>query len=84
MQTIFVVVDRADFPRVLKWFGVYYSIKAGGSSKGTMFGDGAAQDHLPVSQFPTVSYLDLVHHSLIPDPYVDQNEVQTLWFNYAD
>jgi beta-mannosidase len=50
----------------------------------TSLGDGAAQDFLPVSQFPTVSYLDLLHHKLIPDPYLDQNELQTLWVNHAD
>lgn len=50
----------------------------------TSLGDGAAQDFLPVSQFPTVSYLDLLHHNLIPDPYLDQNELKTLWVNHAD
>jgi beta-mannosidase len=50
----------------------------------TSLGDGAAQGFLPVSQFPTVSYLDLLHHNLIPDPYLDQNELQTLWVNHAD
>jgi beta-mannosidase len=29
-------------------------------------------------------YLDLLHHKLIPDPYLDQNETQTLWVNHAD
>ncbi|KAL7903932.1 glycoside hydrolase family 2 protein [Trichoderma velutinum] len=50
----------------------------------TTLGDGAVQDFLPVSQFPTVSYLDLLHHNLIPDPYLDQNELKTLWVNNAD
>lgn len=50
----------------------------------TSLGDGVAQDFLPVSQFPTVSYLDLLHHNLIPDPYLDQNELETLWVNHAD
>lgn len=50
----------------------------------TALGDGIAQDYLSVSQFPTVTYLDLLHHKLIPDPYVDQNELKTLWVNHAD
>ncbi|KAH8807308.1 glycoside hydrolase family 2 protein [Xylogone sp. PMI_703] len=50
----------------------------------TALGDGAAKDFLPVSQFPTVSYLDLLHYKLIPDPYLDQNELKTLWVNHAD
>ena len=50
----------------------------------TALGNGIAQDYLPVSQFPTVTYLDLLHHKLIPDPYVDQNELKTLWVNHAD
>lgn len=50
----------------------------------TALGDGAAQDFIPVSQFPTVSHLDLLHHNLIPDPYLDQNELKTLWVNHAD
>lgn len=45
---------------------------------------GVAQQFLPVSQFPTVSYLDLLHHQLIPDPYLDQNELKTIWVNHAD
>lgn len=50
----------------------------------TCLGDGIAGDFLPVAQFPTVSYLDLLHHKLIPDPYLDQNELKTLWVNHAD
>lgn len=50
----------------------------------TSLGDGAAQGFLPVAQFPTVSFIDLLHHKIIPDPYVDTNEVKTLWVNHAD
>ena len=50
----------------------------------TTLGDSAVQEFLPVSQFPTVSYLDLLHHKIIPDPYIDENEVETLWVNHAD
>jgi beta-mannosidase len=39
---------------------------------------------LPVSQFPTVAHLDLLHHKLIPDPYLDTNELDCLWVNDAD
>lgn len=43
-----------------------------------------ASSPLPVSQFPTVAHLDLLHHGLIPDPYVDTNELDCLWVNDAD
>jgi beta-mannosidase len=46
--------------------------------------NGTATDFLPVAQFPTVSHLDLLHHGLIPDPYIDRNEIDTLWVNEAD
>ena len=46
--------------------------------------DGTAADYLPVAQFPTVAHLDLLHHGLIPDPYIDRNELETLWVNDAD
>lgn len=44
----------------------------------------SASSWLPVSQFPTVAHIDLLHHKLIPDPYIDMNELDTLWVNDAD
>ncbi|KAI1027826.1 hypothetical protein LB503_011902 [Fusarium chuoi] len=46
--------------------------------------DGAASSFLPVAQFPTVAHIDLLHHELIPDPYIDINELKCLWVNDAD
>lgn len=50
----------------------------------TALADGCASEFLPVGQFPTVSHLDLLHHGLIPDPYLDLNELDCLWVNDAD
>ncbi|CAK7217551.1 hypothetical protein SCUCBS95973_003193 [Sporothrix curviconia] len=44
----------------------------------------ASASFLPVGQFPTVAHIDLLHHQLIPDPYIDDNETKTLWVNDAD
>ena len=46
--------------------------------------NGTATSYLPVSQFPTVAHIDLLHHGLIPDPYIDTNELECLWVNDAD
>ncbi|OAQ62945.1 beta-mannosidase [Pochonia chlamydosporia 170] len=35
--------------------------------------------YLAVSQFPTHIHLDLLHHGLIPDPYMGQNEKEVQW-----
>lgn len=35
--------------------------------------------YLPVSQFPTHIHLDLLHHEIIPDPYMGQNEKAVQW-----
>jgi beta-mannosidase len=43
-----------------------------------------ATAYLPVAQFPTVAHIDLLHHKLIPDPYIDINELKCLWVNDAD
>lgn len=43
-----------------------------------------AKEFLPVAQFPTVAHIDLLHHRLIPDPYIDTNELDCLWVNDAD
>lgn len=34
---------------------------------------------LPVAQFPTNVHLDLLHHKLIPDPYIGKNELDVQW-----
>jgi beta-mannosidase len=34
---------------------------------------------LPVSQFPTNVHLDLLHHKLIPDPFIGKNELDVQW-----
>ena len=34
---------------------------------------------LPVAQFPTNVHLDLLHHSLIPDPFIGTNENDVQW-----
>jgi len=44
----------------------------------TKLGEGAATSFLPVAQFPTVSHIDLLHHNLIADPYIDTNELLSL------
>lgn len=35
--------------------------------------------YLPVGQFPTNVHLDLLHHKLIPDPYIGKNELEVQW-----
>jgi len=50
----------------------------------TTLSNSTASEFLPVAHFPTVQYLDLLHHGLIKDPYIDQNELLSLWVNDAD
>jgi beta-mannosidase len=50
----------------------------------TTLNNSTASEFLPVAQFPTVAHIDLLHHGLIKDPYIDQNELQSLWVNDAD
>jgi beta-mannosidase len=38
---------------------------------------------LPVGQFPTNVHLDLLHHKLIPDPFVGKNELDVQWIGEA-
>ncbi|KAM7198250.1 beta-mannosidase [Naviculisporaceae sp. PSN 640] len=38
---------------------------------------------LPVSQFPTNIHLDLLHHNLIPDPFIGKNELDVQWVGEA-
>jgi len=35
--------------------------------------------YLPCAQFPTCIHLDLLHHKLIPDPLLDDNETRVQW-----
>jgi hypothetical protein len=46
--------------------------------------DETASSWLPVAQFPTVARIDLLHYKLIPDPYIDTNELKYLWVNDAN
>ncbi len=41
----------------------------------TSLNNACASSYLPVAQFPTVAHIDLLHHKLIPDPYIDTNEL---------
>jgi beta-mannosidase len=36
-------------------------------------------EFLPVSQFPTNVHLDLIHHKIIPDPFIGKNELDVQW-----
>lgn len=38
----------------------------------------------PVAQFPTNVHLDLLHHGLIPDPFIGKNELDVQWIGEAD
>lgn len=42
------------------------------------------KDFLPVAQFPTNVHLDLLHHKLIPDPFVGKNENAVQWIGEED
>ncbi|KJZ76128.1 hypothetical protein HIM_04584 [Hirsutella minnesotensis 3608] len=35
--------------------------------------------YLPVSRFPTQVHLDLIHHKIIPDPFIGKNELDVQW-----
>lgn len=50
----------------------------------TSLNNSVASSFLPVAQFPTVAHIDLLHHKLIPDPYIDDNELKCLWVNDAN
>ncbi|CAG9978429.1 unnamed protein product [Clonostachys byssicola] len=41
--------------------------------------DQSADELLPVSRFPTNIHLDLMHHNIIPDPFVGTNEEKVQW-----
>ncbi|KAK4680748.1 Beta-mannosidase B [Podospora pseudoanserina] len=40
-------------------------------------------EFLPVSQFPTNVHLDLIHHKIIPDPFIGKNELDVQWVGEA-
>jgi beta-mannosidase len=46
-------------------------------------GDKEDSKFLPVGQFPTNVHLDLLHHKLIPDPYIGKNELDVQWIGEA-
>ncbi|KAL7791746.1 glycoside hydrolase family 2 protein [Trichoderma afarasin] len=50
-------------------------------NEGWQFGrtDVEEASFLPVSQFPTNVHLDLLHHKLIPDPFIGKNELDVQW-----
>jgi len=50
----------------------------------TTLNNSTATEYHSVAQFPTVSHIDLLHNGLIKDPYVDMNELESLWVNDAD
>lgn len=45
--------------------------------------DNGNNKFLPVSQFPTNIHLDLLHHNLIPDPFIGKNELDVQWVGEA-
>ena len=45
--------------------------------------DKPSATYLPVSQFPTNIHLDLLHHGLIPDPFIGKNELDVQWVGEA-
>lgn len=36
-------------------------------------------EFLSVAQFPTNVHLDLIHHNIIPDPFIGKNELDVQW-----
>ena len=50
----------------------------------TSLNNSTATEFHSVAQFPTVSHIDLLHHGFIKDPYIDMNELESLWVNDAD
>ncbi|PKS08321.1 hypothetical protein jhhlp_005265, partial [Lomentospora prolificans] len=45
--------------------------------------DKESSEYLPVAQFPTNVHLDLLHHKLIPDPFIGKNELEVQWIGEA-
>lgn len=46
--------------------------------------DDESSQFLPVAQFPTNIHLDLVHHGIIPDPFIGKNENYVQWVGEKD
>ena len=46
--------------------------------------DDESSKFLPVAQFPTNVHLDLMHHNIIPDPFVGKNETLVQWVGEKD
>ncbi|MCJ1434477.1 Beta-mannosidase B [Xylographa pallens] len=46
--------------------------------------DDESSKFLPVAQFPTNVHLDLMHHNIIPDPFVGKNENLVQWVGERD
>ena len=65
----------------LKSLGTMAMRKVVSIDKGWTFrqADSESSKFLPVSQFPTNVHLDLLHHKLIPDPFMGLNENDVQW-----
>ena len=46
--------------------------------------DDESSQFLPVAQFPTNIHLDLIHHGIIPDPFIGKNENHVQWVGEKD
>ena len=46
--------------------------------------DDESSKFLPVAQFPTNVHLDLMHHNIIPDPFIGKNENVVQWVGERD
>ena len=45
---------------------------------------GGDKEALPVAQMPTNIHLDLLHHGIIPDPFIGKNEIDVQWVGEED
>ena len=45
---------------------------------------GGDKEPLTVAQMPTNVHLDLMHHGIIPDPFIGKNEVDVQWVGEVD
>lgn len=45
---------------------------------------GSDKEPLPVAQMPTNIHLDLIHHNIIPDPFMGKNEIDVQWVGEED
>jgi len=44
----------------------------------------SGKEPLPVAQMPTNIHLDLMHHGIIPDPFIGKNEINAQWVGEED